>query len=564
MPENKSTYETVEKILKDRTILFAIDGVEGGRSACDVSLYGALNSIFGRVVLFNPRKYIFDLGREKTTELFLNTVELECPDFFFFFPARDSTGFLTLETIRKINHESPETKTVALFGDDDRDFDFFSRFVVIFVDYALVAQYNYLSQYDKEGSGSKVFPVHVADSDLFKPLAVEKKQDVVFIGKPNDDRITWLRFLIKNRINVKIYGYNWSDYPEFKRFYCGVAKNDELIQIINESRINLSFSRSDAGKLHYKGRVFEVAECKAFQLVEYFNGYLNFFNNDEIVMFKDEQDLLKKIKYYLKHDDEREKIAARAYEKVVKNYDLKAELTQFFCKAVERHSSYRVVPVVKNKVVSLNKELLKKSAGEIREIVGDSNYVSFVDSDDEIFEFKNVIQIHALVQTGKNISCCGYYVSSKSLEDYLLFRCNLFVNYDDFNKALDVTQLLVSRDYFLKNIELFKDFCAGKKVSIVNKDNTAFVDIPLYRTERLKKSASYRIMSGVFKGGCLFLMKLNALINSGKFFDSYLFKLLFGPLLAGNTFVLKHLCVSVFDRRYLNRLFGNKKNFMEL
>lgn len=554
-----------DKLLKTKTILFAIDGVEGGRSACDVSLYGAFQNIFGRVVLFNPRKYIFNLGRDKTTQLFLNTVEAEHPDFFFFFPARDSTGFLTIETVRKLNHRSPKTKTVALFGDDDRDFDSFSRFVVLFVDYALVVQYNYLPQYDKEGSGSKVFPVHVADSDLFKPLPVEKKQDVVFIGKPNSDRIKWLRFLVENGINLKIYGYNWSDYSEFKQFYCGVAKNDELIRIINEARINLSFSRSDAGVLHYKGRVFEVAECKAFQLVEYFDGYLNFFrNNDEIVMFKDEQDLLKKINYYLAHSVETEKIASNAYEKVIKNYDLKLELKRFFVKALNKSFDWRAVPVVKDKVVALNKEFLNKDISEITEKVGDSDYVSFVDSGDEIFEFKNVIQIHALVQTGKKISCCGYYVSLKGLEDYLLFRCNFFVGESGFNRMLDVTQLLVSKNYFLKNIEIFKDFCSGKKVSLVNRDNTVFVDIPLYRTEHLKKSADYKIMAGVFKGGCLFLMKLNALINSGKFFDSYLCKLLFGPLLAGNTFVLKHLCASVFDRRYWNRLFGNKKNFMEL
>ncbi|MBI4141555.1 glycosyltransferase, partial [Candidatus Woesearchaeota archaeon] len=300
MSSNKSYSENIEQILKTKKILFAIDGVEGGRRACDTSLYGAFKNIFGKVVLFNPRKYIFDFGRKETTQLFLNTIETEHPDFFFFFPARDSTGFLTLETVRKITHQSPMTKTVALFGDDDRDFEFFSRYIVLFVDYALVAQHNFLELYGKEGFGSKVFPIHVADSGLFKPLVVEKKHDVVFIGKPNVDRIKLLRVLIKNKINVKIYGYNWSDYAEFKDFYCGVARNEDIIRIINESRINLSFSRSDAGVLHYTGRVFEVAECMAFQLVEFFDGYLNFFrNNDEIVMFRNEKDLIKKINYYL-------------------------------------------------------------------------------------------------------------------------------------------------------------------------------------------------------------------------------------------------------------------------
>ena len=566
MPVNKSASVQIDAILKNKKILFAMDGVEDEKSGYQFSLYGALKTLFGNVILFNPRKYVVNVGHEQTTAHLLKVIQTESPDFFLFFPARNSTGVLTLEIIRKINQESLKTKTIAFLGDDDRDFECFSRYLILFVDYALVAQHNYMSVYEKEGFGSKVFPINVADSDLFKPCKTEKKYDLVFIGTPSYNRIEWMRYLIRNGINLRIYGYNWSDYPEFRDFYFGVVSNDELVRIINQSKINLSFSQNEVGKLHYKGRVFEVAECKAFQLVEYFDGYLNFFkDNYEIVMFKDGGDLLEKIEYYLKNEVEREKIAERAYRKIIKTYELKIELRNFFRKVIDENCSYRIMHVVRKKVVSINKELLSRSVSEITEKIINSYYVSFFDARDEIFEFKNNIQTHSLIQTGKDISCCGYYISSKSLGDYLFFRGNLLVSEDEFNQALDLTQIMVSKDYFLKNLEAFREFYSGNKVNIVKKSNTTFIDIPLYRTESLRKTADYKVIESVFKGGCLFLMTLQPLINNKKIlFDTYLYKLLVVSLLNGNTFVLKHLFVSLFNRRYWNRLLGNKKNFIEL
>lgn len=563
--DEKSPSKNVETVLKNKKIVFAIEGTEEGRSAWQSSLYKAITNLVGQVLLFDPRKQIISVGYQQTQEALFKIIAKEMPDFFMFVPARDSTGFITLDIVRKINHLYPKTKTIAFFGDDDTNFECFSRYVLLFIDYALVVQQNYLQVYDKEGLRSKVFPVHVIHSDLFIPTASEKKQDVVFIGRPTANRIKWLCYLIKKGIRVSIYGYNWADYSEFKEFYGGALSNEELVRIINETKINLSFSRNDAEELHYKGRVFEVAECKSFQLVEYFDGYLNFFKeNSEIVMFKDEADLLRKIKYYLKNKEDREKIAERAYERVIKNYDLQIELQDFFKKVIAESSSYRIVPVVKNRIISLNKNILNKSVPEITACIKDAEYISFFDPGDELFEFKNVMQFNSLNKGKKAVGCCGYYVYSESLGNYLLFRSNSGMGDDAFNTVVDASQMMVSREYFLKNVAAFKALYRGN-ANMINKNDVAFIDLPLYRTKKIKKKARYGVMSQIFKGGCLFLVQLQSLIQRKRiFWDPYLYKLLLIPLFKGNTFVLKHLFASLFDRRYWNRLVKKKRDFSEL
>jgi len=555
-----------ERIFANKKLLFAIEGTENEGSAWQMSLFESLKKLFDKIVLFDPRKHILNLGHKNSLIKFLSVVESEAPDFCIFVPARDSSGLINLEAITQINNVSPKTKTIALLGDDDTHFDYFSRYVMLFVDYALLAQHDYVKIYEKEGLGSKVFPITVVNNDLFKPLNLEKKYDVVFIGRPTAERIKFLRFLIKNGINLRVWGHNWRDYPEFKDFYGGASTNEELVIIINQSKINISFSRNDLGELHYKGRVFEVAACNAFQLVEYFEGYSDFFSKNQDVFFKDEFELLRKIKYYIKKDSERKIIALQLYAAMLKKYDLLAELEVFFRNIIKDKTHFcRDLPDSQKKVVSIPKHWLNFKEDIIRSKILDADCISFYDVGDEVFEFKNLLQAQSIIKTGKDMSCCGYYISSAQFGDYLLFRSNIcLIGENAFNSVLDLTQLMVSKDYFFKNLEKFKQFYLGNRIELVNKKNSAFIDIPLFRTEQLKKSADYRSMENAFKGGCLFLITLQSLINKRQiFFSVYPYKLLFIPLLNGNFFVLKYLVKSLFDVRYWNRIFGSVSDFAE-
>ena len=71
-----------------------------------------------------------------------------------------------------------------------------------------------------------------------------------------------------------------------------------------------------------KGRVFDLTAAKTFLLEEEGIETREFFENGkDIVMFSSKEDLLEKVKYYLAHDEERERIAEAGYKKTTTLYN---------------------------------------------------------------------------------------------------------------------------------------------------------------------------------------------------------------------------------------------------
>ena len=95
----------------------------------------------------------------------------------------------------------------------------------------------------------------------------------------------------------------------------------------SRSKINLGFS--SCGNTHETGerilqvrlRDFEVPMSGGFYIVEYMEELEEFFSiGKEIVCYTDEEDLADKIKYYLEHDDERERIRKAGYERCLRDH----------------------------------------------------------------------------------------------------------------------------------------------------------------------------------------------------------------------------------------------------
>ncbi len=51
---------------------------------------------------------------------------------------------------------------------------------------------------------------------------------------------------------------------------------------------------------------------------------------EEIVVYKDNEDLVRKIKYYLAHEDERERIALRGYERTIRDHSTEKRFEDIF------------------------------------------------------------------------------------------------------------------------------------------------------------------------------------------------------------------------------------------
>lgn len=153
-----------------------------------------------------------------------------------------------------------------------------------------------------------------------------KDIDVSFIGTLHGGVGRWenIKYLSDNGINIETFGL---DFPNRQITF------EKKIEIINRSKINLDFSgvteKTRLTRKHQiykrskqiKGKVFESTICGSFALCEYAPGLEHFFEvGKEIDIFHNKEELLEKVKYYLVHEQERERIAQKGYERAVKDY----------------------------------------------------------------------------------------------------------------------------------------------------------------------------------------------------------------------------------------------------
>ncbi len=201
-----------------------------------------------------------------------------------------------------------------------------------------------------------------ANPGFDKPYALPVEYDVTFVGQAYGDRPDYLKFLRAAGLDVRVWGANWHLHrtpslprklwrlarraagikrPPFLTFppdILGAPLGDiEMIQMFSRSKINLGFST--CGSTHLNGerilqvrlRDFEVPMSGGFYMVEYMEELEEFFEvGKEVVCYNDRQDLADKIKYYLAHDAEREKIRQAGYARSLRDHTWQKRLGTAF------------------------------------------------------------------------------------------------------------------------------------------------------------------------------------------------------------------------------------------
>ncbi|MSU09058.1 glycosyltransferase family 1 protein [Veillonellaceae bacterium WCA-693-APC-5D-A] len=98
----------------------------------------------------------------------------------------------------------------------------------------------------------------------------------------------------------------------------------DLRKLYNGSKICLNINQGTRNPEWHTGvnpRTFEIMGCNSFELID--AGHLDFVDivaGRDIIEFSGKEDLVKKIDYYLSHDDERKSIAANGYKIVKEKY----------------------------------------------------------------------------------------------------------------------------------------------------------------------------------------------------------------------------------------------------
>jgi spore maturation protein CgeB len=138
--------------------------------------------------------------------------------------------------------------------------------------------------------------------------------DVCFIGNSYLGRKKIIQELKDLGISVECFGKGWGK----------IIDDKQLPLVMNNSKININFSKSRGNQLQTKARIFEIIGAGGFCISEKSNEIKDFFReNREIVIFNNLAELRDKIKYYLKNEIKRKSICNKGYLRCFKNYSYK-------------------------------------------------------------------------------------------------------------------------------------------------------------------------------------------------------------------------------------------------
>lgn len=290
------------------------------------NLFLPLKELFTDVQFFDFYKIIREQGQEVMNNALLTAVQAAKPDMVIF--PLFGEEFLP-QMIEKLKQH---TTTLCYFFDDDWRSEFAERWAPRF-SYFTTPRTGTLRRYRDRGFTNVLYSPFGYNHFVCAKRDLPKIHDVTFVGGSHPYRDWVFRRLRRAGIEVKRWG---------NRSPGGRVTFEQMVEIFNQSRINLNLSNSNHWDLRYlcsspraiklllksakdceqlKARQFELCGCGGFQLTYYAEDLERHFEiGRELAIYMDIDDLIEKIRYYLRHDDARESIAAAGHDRALANH----------------------------------------------------------------------------------------------------------------------------------------------------------------------------------------------------------------------------------------------------
>ena len=232
-------------------------------------------------------------------------------------------------------------------------------------DYCLAPEEFRLEDYRKLGARPVYFQ-EAANPNIYRPYPSEPEYEVTFIGQNYGNRAEYIRFLLENGVDIKVWGQGWlpkikerksliesgknflsrfssGGFSTFKKIpglfsmapersvpskICGgVLSDEDMVKMFSRSKINLGFSvvgetyKTDRPIRQVRLRDFEIPMSSGFYMVEFMPELEKFYEvGKEIVCYQGKADLLEKVRYYLAHPAEREKVRLAGYQRARRDH----------------------------------------------------------------------------------------------------------------------------------------------------------------------------------------------------------------------------------------------------
>jgi spore maturation protein CgeB len=165
---------------------------------------------------------------------------------------------------------------------------------------------------------------------MVKTPPAKYQSEVAFIGKPSTpERVACMRE-VAGQFDLKLWGGRWETVG-----LQAAAKNAyaaEYRKLCAGAKIVLGWNVDSTIDLYFSNRTWYTLGCGGFLLTAYSPNLEELFGRGvELDWFETVDECLKKIRYYLDHDDERKKIALAGYRLAHRQYRYR-DLAQYIIK----------------------------------------------------------------------------------------------------------------------------------------------------------------------------------------------------------------------------------------
>lgn len=231
---------------------------------------------------------------------------------------------------------------VFWFVEDFRTLKYWQEVAPLYDHFFTIQQKEFFDELTARGVKNYYYLPQAAFPDFHKPIKFDKKEkkqysaELSFMGAAYYNRRQSFPRLLD--FDFKIWGTGWDLNTGAGK--CVQNQNlrvseEECMKIYNGGKINLNLHSStfhegvNPNGDYLNPRLFEIASCAAFQLTDQRSLMDDLFvEGEEIVTFSDIDDLREKIRYYLDNEEEREAIAKRARERILKDHTFEKRLTE--------------------------------------------------------------------------------------------------------------------------------------------------------------------------------------------------------------------------------------------
>ncbi len=262
----------------------------------------------------------------------------------------DKGLFVNKSTLQKIKKINSKTQIIGYSPDDmsqrhNQSFNFIKS--LPFYDCFVTTKSYIINDLKKIGAKKVLFVDNAYEDSFHFPrmlTEIEKEKlggDVGFIGAWEQERANSILYLVKNGINVKVWGGGkWSQYKN-KYHNLQIEEkglfSEDCAKALSAFKISLCFLRKMNFDLQTT-RTMEIPACGGFLMAERTVEHERLFDEGkEASFFSTDQELLEKCKYYLENETERKAVVQAAHQRcLVSGYSNKKTVEAILQKCLNK------------------------------------------------------------------------------------------------------------------------------------------------------------------------------------------------------------------------------------